>query len=76
MVQPSSASDYPLQVEALEGSRCRLGIALCGYVLMPDYWQALIGVNYPLTISQVLHDVKKVSARKLHQGRGTEGPMW
>ncbi len=31
---------------------------------------------HPLTISQVLHDIKKVSARKLHQRRGTEGPLW
>jgi REP-associated tyrosine transposase len=29
-----------------------------------------------LTISPVIHDVKKVSARWLHQRRGTGGPLW
>jgi putative transposase len=36
----------------------------------------LIWTPYPLTISQVIHDVKKVSARRLHERRGTEGPVW
>ncbi len=43
---------------------------------MPDHWHALIWTGYPLTISKVIHDVKKVSARQLHQRRGTEGPLW
>ena len=54
----------------------RLEFLLCGYVLMPDHWHALIWTVDPLTISQVLHDVKKVSARRLHEGRGTQGPFW
>jgi REP element-mobilizing transposase RayT len=33
--------------------------------LMPDHWHALIRTGYPLTISHVIHDVKKVSARRL-----------
>jgi hypothetical protein len=31
------------------------------------------GHGHPLTISQVIQDVKKVSARRLHQGRETVG---
>ena len=49
---------------------------LCGYVLMPDPWHALIWAGYPLTISQVIHDVKKISAQKLHARRRTEGALW
>ncbi len=75
-VEPFRASEYPLLIDALEGSRRRLGILLCGYVLMPDHWHALIWAGNPLGISQVIHDVKKVSARRLHERRGTEGPLW
>jgi putative transposase len=73
---PFEEGEYPLLISALEGARGRLGFLLCGYVLMPDHWHALIWTGYPLTISQVIHDVKKVSARWLHQRRGTEGPLW
>ena len=75
-VKPLDPPEYPLLIGALEGARRRLGFLLCGYVLMPDHWHALIWVGYPLTISQVIHDVKKVSARRLHARRGTEGPLW
>jgi hypothetical protein len=40
----------------MHGSRQRLGFLLCGYVLMPDHWHALIWAQYPLLIWQVLHD--------------------
>jgi len=53
-----------------------LHFLLCGYVLMPDHWHALLWTKYPLTISQVIQEVKKVSARRLNQRRGTEGPVW
>ena len=75
-VPPFETDDYPLLIAALEGARKRLGFLLCGYVIMPDHWHALIWTGYPLTISQVIHDVKKVSARRLHQRRGTGGPLW
>ncbi len=75
-VEPFRSSEYPLMIDVLEGSRRRLAFLLCGYVLMPDHWHALIWVGHPLTISQVIHDVKKVSARKLHERRGTRGPLW
>ena len=75
-VEPFHLWEYPLLIDALAGARRRLRFLLCGYVLMPDHWHALIGTRYPLTISQVIHDIKKVSARRLHGLRGTEGPLW
>ena len=75
-VHPLVASEYPLLIEALEAARRRLGFLLYGDVLMPDHWHALIWTGYPLTISQAIHDVKKVSARQLHRQRGTQGPVW
>jgi REP element-mobilizing transposase RayT len=35
-------SEYALLIDVLEASRRRLGFLLCGYVLMPDHWHALI----------------------------------
>lgn len=74
--QPFSMPEYDLLIGALEGSRRRHGFLLCGYVLMPDHWHALIWAGYPLTISHVVHDVKKVSARTVHARRGTDGALW
>lgn len=69
-------AEYPLIAEVLDEARRRLGFLLCGYVLMPDHWHALIWTGYPLTVSQVIHDVKKVSARRLQRRRGADGPFW
>jgi hypothetical protein len=43
---------------------------------MPDHWHALVWPSYPLLISDVLHDVKKVSEGKFHGWRGSQGPFW
>ncbi len=75
-VEPLGTADYARLIEVLDASRRRLGFLVYGYVLMPDHWHALIWTGYPLTISQVVHDIKKVSARKLHELRGTQGPLW
>ena len=75
-IKPFRHCEYPLMIEVFEASRRRLKFLLCGYVLMPDHWHALIWPQYPLLISQVLHDVKKVSALRLHAQRGSEGPLW
>ena len=69
-------SEYALLIKVLEASRERLGFLLCGYVLMPDHWHALIWPRYPLLIDQVLHDAKKIMTLRLHARRGTCGPLW
>ena len=74
--QRFSAFEYPVILEVFEASRKRLGFLLCGYVLLPDHWHALIWAQYPLLISQVLHDVKKVTTRRFHARRGTHGRFW
>jgi REP element-mobilizing transposase RayT len=75
-VRNFSEREYPLILNVLEASRGRLGFLLCGYVLMPDHWHALIWPQSPLRISQVLHDVKKITALRVHALRGTRGPFW
>ena len=69
-------SEYALLMRVLNESRQRLGFLLCGYVLMPDHWHALIYPQYPLLIWQVLHDAKKIMTLRLHQRRGSRGPLW
>jgi len=75
-IKPFRHCEYPLMIEVLEASRRRLKFLLCGYVLMPDHCHALIWSRYPLLISQVLHDVKKILALRLHAQRGSEGSLW
>jgi REP element-mobilizing transposase RayT len=69
-------SEFGLLIDVLEASRQRLGFLLCGYVLMPDHWHALIWPRYPLLIWQVLHDAKKIMTLRLHARRGSRGPFW
>ena len=69
-------SKYALLIDVLRESRQRLGFLLCGYVLMPDHWHALILPQYPLLLWQVLHDAKKIMTLRLHRRRGTRGPLW
>ena len=73
---PLAADEFRLVAAALEEAKRRRRFLLCGYVLMPDHWHALIGTAYPLTISQVMHNVKWISARLLNDKRGRSGPVW
>lgn len=75
-VEPFRASEHQLLIDVLQAARRRVAFLLRGYVLMPDHWHALLWTGCALTISQVVHDVKKVSARKLHERCGTQGPLW
>ena len=65
--------EFPLVLASMEESRQKLGFRLCGYVLMPDHWHALIGVEHPLVISRAVQDVKWISARRINRRRGS-GP--
>ena len=74
---PVLASDeYALVLGALEESRRRLGFLLCGYVVMPDHWHALLFPRHPLAVSRVVQDVKYVSARRLNRVRQSHGALW
>jgi len=68
-------TEFDALLRIFESARCRLGFLLCGYVLMPDHWHALVFPRYPLTISRVLQDVKSVAARKFNPGRRHRGAL-
>ncbi|MGH9328182.1 MAG: REP-associated tyrosine transposase [Terriglobia bacterium] len=69
---PLVGEEFRLLTAAMEESRRRLHYLLCGYVLMPDHWHALLGVGHPLTISRVAQSIKWMSARSLNGAR--KGP--
>ena len=73
---PLSAGEFRLVAAAMNESRRRLGFLLCGYVLMPDHWHALISTGDPLTISQVVQNIKWISARSLNDNRRASGAVW
>ena len=73
---PFMEGEYPLILASLSESRRRLGFLLCGYVLMPDHWHALLLPRAPLTISESVRDVKSVSARSINGHRRRRGPVW
>ena len=68
--------EYPLMIAALEESRRKLSFRLCGYVLMPDHWHALIGVDHPLSISRAVQDIKWIAARRIGRQRDSGGSFW
>ena len=69
-------AEYEIILATIAKSRKRLGFLLCGYVLMRDHWHALIATQYPLTISDVLQDIKRVSSLKINRLRKTRGSRW
>jgi REP-associated tyrosine transposase len=73
---PLAEDEYGRVAAAIEASRRRLGFLLCGYVLMPDHWHALIWTRHPVTISRVVQSVKWLAACALNEARGLSGPVW
>jgi putative transposase len=75
-LSPFTEREFKLILACFDGSRRRLGFALCGYVLMPDHWHGLLWPGRPLTISRVVQDIKYVSARRINRLRGRQGSLW
>jgi REP element-mobilizing transposase RayT len=69
-------SEYSVLLKCIDRARNRLGFLLCGYVLMPDHWHALIWCRDPLTISRVMEDLKSTSSREINQSRHRKGTLW
>src|SRR5689334_25396562 len=63
---PLAERELGLVANALDESRRKLGFLLCGYVIMPNHWHALIWTTFPLTISRAIQDVKWTSASSLN----------
>ncbi len=74
--EPFGESEFKLMIMAVEESRRRLGFKWCGYVLMPDHWHALIWPVYPITVSQVVKNIKYSCSRQVHRLRHTHGALW
>jgi REP element-mobilizing transposase RayT len=73
---PLGEGEWGLVTDALAASRRKLGFLLCGYVLMPDHWHALIWTTFPLTISRAVQDIKWTTARAINRARVARGTVW
>lgn len=71
-----SEDEFSLVVEGLAKSRQRLLFLLCGYVIMPDHWHALIWPRPPFTISRAVQSVKWQAASLLNRRRVARGAVW
>jgi putative transposase len=69
-------SEFELILDVFKETRERLHYSLCGYVLMPDHWHALIWPTFPITISRVLKEIKGISSHRLNQARHKQGDFW
>jgi REP element-mobilizing transposase RayT len=69
-------SELDLLIDVFKATRRKLGFSLCGYVLMPDHWHALIWPSFPLTISGVMKEFKEVSSDLFNHRRCTHGNFW
>ena len=75
-IQNFSHDEFPLLARALNVCRQRTPFLLCGYVLMPDHWHALIHTQYPATVSRTIQNVKWLSARLINRDRASTGSIW
>ncbi len=73
---PFEDSELDLLIEVFKIVRARLEFLLCGYVLMPDHWHALIWPPFPLSISKVLQELKKLATYRINHFRGIRGALW
>ena len=68
--------EYQIIAETITKERQRLGFLLFGYVFMPDHWHALIWTQFPVTISDVVQNVKRVSSFKINRLKESCGSRW
>jgi REP element-mobilizing transposase RayT len=74
--RPFQDVEYEIILKTIAKSRKCLGFLFGGYVLMPDHWHALIATQHPLTISDVLQDIKRLASLKINKLRKTKGSRW
>src|SRR5262249_37169110 len=73
---PFVEPEFTVILETMAKIREQMGFLLCGYVLMPDHWHALIWPKFPATMSKIVQTVKRVSSFKLNRLRHRHGSIW
>jgi putative transposase len=69
-------AEYQIIAETIIKERRRFAFLLCGYVLMPDHWHALLFPQFPVTISDVIQNVKRMTSRRINHQRSRRGTLW
>lgn len=62
--------DFGILARVIDGRRKVHGFLLTAWVFLPDPWHAVIGVQYPKTISRVMESIKVSSTRQINAWRG------
>ena len=68
--------EYRILAEVIAKERRRLDFLLCGYVFMPDHWHALLYPRFPVTVSDILQNLKRVSSLRINRLRHSRGTLW
>jgi putative transposase len=69
-------ADFERLALAIHRARAEHPFFLTAWVLLPTHWHAICGLNYPLTIVEVLKSIKNSSTILVNDGRGTSGEVW
>jgi len=73
-----SAAVYELFLTCLEDTRCRFGLCIYGYVVMPEHVHLLMNEPERGTLAQAMHRLKLSFAKRVRALRPTFecGPFW
>ena len=63
-------------IRVLQFYRDRLNFSVFGYVILPDHFHAVIQVPEGLSISVIMHGIKRGSAFQINRSLNREGPLW
>ncbi len=68
--------DFQRLALSIQRARTKLHFFLTAWVFLPNHWHAILGLQYPLTIDNVLKSIKISSTTLVNERRSTEGPVW
>jgi len=49
---------------------------LCGFVIMPDHYHAILGLGVKKDLHEIMASVNRHTSRRINEIRGRRGPFW
>jgi len=69
-------ADFERLALAIRRVRTEHPFFLTAWVFLPNRWHAICGLQYPLTIPEVLKSIKNSSTILVNDGRSASGELW
>ncbi|MGD0226019.1 MAG: transposase [Terriglobia bacterium] len=69
-------ADFERLALAINRARAMHPFFFTAWVFLSNHWHAICGLDYPLTIPEVLKSIKNSSTILVNDGRGTTGAVW